>query len=58
MILPIVNGANIRTVLRSSVMPRILDRALELPRRVEKPAESTTMRGMGRAAAFVGIMIQ
>lgn len=54
MILPADKGLSARTVLRSSVTPRILARALALPRRVEWPAESTTMRSPG--AAFVGIM--
>jgi hypothetical protein len=47
-------GANIRNVLPSSVSPRRVDSALNLPRRAEKPADSTTMRSP--AAEFVGII--
>ncbi len=48
------NGANVRTVLRKSVTPRILAKALGLPSRAEKPADRTTRRTP--AAAFVGII--
>jgi hypothetical protein len=57
MTLPAANGANVRTVLRKSVTPRILDNAFGVPRRAEKPADSTTMRSVGPAAAFVDIMV-
>jgi hypothetical protein len=48
------NGANVRTVLRNRVTPRILAMALELPSRAEKPADRTTRRTP--AVAFVGII--
>ncbi len=49
-----VNGARVRTVLRSSVTPRILDKALGLPSLAEKPADRTTRRTP--AAEFVDII--
>ena len=49
-----VKGATVRRVRRSSVTPRILDTALDRPKRAEKPAANTTMRSP--EAAFVGIM--
>jgi len=45
------------SVLRNKLKDRTRIRALGLPKREENPAQSMTICGLGRAAAFIGIIL-
>jgi hypothetical protein len=51
------SGANMRTVLRSKLTPRICAKGFGDPRRVENPAASTTIRSFGRVLEFIAMMV-
>jgi hypothetical protein len=44
-------------VLRNRLNDRTRARAFGCPNREENPAQSITMRGVGRARAFIGIIV-